>query len=132
MALFCATHVLLLALLFVSARFRMNVLPFLVVLAAYGAARLAAVVRARAWPAVAIQVMALVALLLVSNWKVGPMRQEPFADVYWTLGMATLEQGHKRRACRYLERAAYLERDREAAWWRHCSKLGRMPWRPGD
>ena len=46
----------------------------------------------------------------------------------WTLGLSKLEEGRTRRACRYLERAAYLEPDREAAWWRHCSEVGRDPW----
>lgn len=128
MALFCATHVVMLSLLFVTARFRMNVLPFLVVFAVSGAAGLAGALRARAWPAAAVQAAGLAVLLVVSNWNVGPMRREPFPDVYWTLGMTALQEGRTRQGCRYLQRAAYLEPEREATWWRYCSETGRLPW----
>lgn len=127
MLLFCATHVLLLCLLFVTARFRMHVLPFLIVLASVGGAQLVGLGKRRAWPAAAVWALALAALLVVSNWRVGPMRQEPFADVYWTLGMNKLREGRPRRACRHLERAAYLEPEREAEWSRYCSKRDRTP-----
>jgi 4-amino-4-deoxy-L-arabinose transferase-like glycosyltransferase len=128
MALFCVTHVAMLSLLFVTARFRMNVLPFLVVFAVCGAAGLAGALRARAWPAAAVQAAVLAVLLVVSNWNVGPMRREPFPDVYWTLGMTAIHEGRTRQGCRYLERAAYLEPEREAEWWRYCSETRLPPW----
>jgi hypothetical protein len=126
-ALFCATHVLVLSLLFVTARFRMDVLPFLILLAVCGASALAGALRARRWRAAALGGFALALLLVVSNWRVGAMERDDFADIYWTLGISRIQEGRRRQGCRYLERAAHLEPAREGAWRRLCGASGRAP-----
>ena len=90
---FVAAHLLVVAFFFVSARYRMNVVPFLVIFAVFGGAQLAALWRRGSRRVLAGFSAALVVLLGISNWRVGAMASAFDADAYFNLGTRYMQEG---------------------------------------
>jgi len=93
LGLFAASHVAVLMLFFITARYRLNLIPFLAIFAAYGVGAVVEIVRARSRRSLAISAAALVGLGVLSNWDVGPMPEMFNADAYFRLGMIHLKEG---------------------------------------
>ncbi|NIM11643.1 MAG: tetratricopeptide repeat protein [Candidatus Aminicenantes bacterium] len=65
----------------------MNILPFLIILAVYGAISLFELFRKKAFPKAAAYGGLLVVLLILCNWNVGTMPSDFNADAYFNLGV---------------------------------------------
>lgn len=85
--LFSACHLVVIVLFFVTARYKMNILPFLIILAVYGAISLFELFRKKAFPKAAAYGGLLVVLLILCNWNVGTMPSDFNADAYFNLGV---------------------------------------------
>jgi 4-amino-4-deoxy-L-arabinose transferase-like glycosyltransferase len=96
--LFCVSHVLLLLPFFMAARYRMNVVPFLLLFAVYGGSVLAHAVRVRDRRTAGGCVLVLIVFLALSNWQVGEMAQYPDAHQYRSLAQDLRHEGRKREA----------------------------------
>jgi len=89
--LFVTTHILTITVFFVCARYRMNVIPFLVLFAVYGATCLYREYRESRWRSAATSTAALGGLLLLSNLNIGDMPDSFNADAYYNLGVKYLD-----------------------------------------
>jgi len=85
--LFMVSHILVILLFFIAARYRMNILPFLVIFAVFGIASLIALFRNKKWGKAGLVCGALAVLLVFCNWNVGEMPQVFNADAYYNLGV---------------------------------------------
>jgi 4-amino-4-deoxy-L-arabinose transferase-like glycosyltransferase len=94
MALAVVSHALVLSLFFVTARYRINVIPFLVVLAATGVNSLIQTIKKGEFFAAGLMGMLFVAVLVLSNWRVGPMPRRFSADTYYDLGVEYRNRGN--------------------------------------
>jgi tetratricopeptide (TPR) repeat protein len=90
---FVACHVAVLLLFFVTARYRVSVVPPLIVLAGYAGQEIAAAVRGRRWRFCAAAAGALALLGVASNAASGPMPTEFNSDAYYSLGVAYRAEG---------------------------------------
>lgn len=90
---FVVAHALVIAFFFVAARYRMNAVPFLVLFAVYGAARLGTQWRHGPRRRALWLTLGVAALLLFSNWRVGAMPAGFDADAYYNLGTRLLQEG---------------------------------------
>jgi len=106
--LFSASHILVIILFFVCARYRMNILPFLVILAVYGVFALVSLFRERRWLRAVISCGLLTALLVACNWNVGEMATEFNADAYYNLGVKYMEEGRPEAKAMYEKAVALL------------------------
>jgi len=107
--LFILVHAVVLLAFFVTSRYRLNVLPFLVLFAAYGALALLDILRQRRWPQALLPVAGLSALLLFCNWRVGPMSRDFSVDSYYNLATKLLKEGDTERAKGWLLKASELD-----------------------
>lgn len=121
LVLFVLSHIAALLLFFVAARYRINVLPFLLILGAYAVASLAEMAKGRRGPSLAGHGTLLAMLLVISNWRVGPMPSVFNADAYYNLGVAYMKEGRPEARETY-EKALMLEPDYPEA----NSNLGAM------
>lgn len=108
-AVFILVHALVLLAFFITARYRLNVLPFLVLFAAYGALELGRLLRQKRWRAAIAPLAALVALLLACNWRVGVMARDFSVDAYYNLATQLLKEGDDGRAKAWLLKAAAID-----------------------
>ncbi len=106
--LFSASHILIIILFFVCARYRMNILPFLVILAVYGVFALVSLFRERRWLKAVISCGLLTVLLVACNWNVGEMATEFNADAYYNLGVKYMEEGRPEAKAMYEKAVALL------------------------
>jgi Flp pilus assembly protein TadD len=100
-ALFMASHIAVIILFFVAARYRMNILPFLVIFAVYAVGALFGLLRAKKWGKAALSVAGLAALLVLSNWNTGPMQEIWNADAYYNLGVKYMEENRPEAKAMY-------------------------------
>jgi tetratricopeptide (TPR) repeat protein len=107
--LFILVHMVVLLAFFVTSRYRLNVLPFLALFAAYGALVLWDILRQRRWPQALLPVAGLSALLLLCNWRVGPMSRDFSVDSYYNLATKLLKEGNTERAKGWLLKASELD-----------------------
>ena len=107
--LFILVHAVVLLAFFVTSRYRLNVLPFLVLFAAYGTFALWDILRQRRWPQAILPVAGLAALLLFCNWRVGPMSRDFSVDSYYNLATKLLKEGDTERAKGWLLKASELD-----------------------
>jgi tetratricopeptide (TPR) repeat protein len=91
--LLIASHILVILLFFVAARYRMNILPFLVTFAVFGIAALIGQFRDRKWKQASVVCGVLALLLVLCNWNVGKMPREFNADAYYNLGVKYTSEG---------------------------------------
>jgi Flp pilus assembly protein TadD len=91
--LFSASHIVIIVLFFVTARYKMNILPFLIILAVYGAMALFDLFRERVFVKAGVYSGLLVVLLVLCNWNVGTMPTDFNADAYFNLGVNYMEKG---------------------------------------
>ncbi len=108
-AAFILVHVAVLLAFFVTARYRLNILPFLVLFAAYGSLELWGLLRRRAWPQAAPLTAGLLALLLFCNWRVGPMSRDFSVDSDYNLATKLLKEGDTGKAKAWLLKAVELD-----------------------
>jgi tetratricopeptide (TPR) repeat protein len=90
---FALAHLAVIACFFVAARYRLNVVPVVVIFAVYGVLQLSERWRAGRWRALAGPALALAVLLLISNWRVGAMASTFDADAYYDLGTRYMQEG---------------------------------------
>jgi len=108
--LFIGSHIAVIILFLITARYRMNVLPFLTMFAVYGAAGIFSLFRRREWK-MAVRVALMFGLILVvCNWKVGDMPSDFNADAYYNLGVQYMKQ-NKPEAKEMFEKAVELQPD---------------------
>jgi len=90
--LFIISHVAALLPFFIAARYRMNVLPFIIICAIYAAYELYLTVRDRKYKDVISYGVVLCAFLIISNWRVGAMSDVYNADAYYNLGVGHMKE----------------------------------------
>ncbi|TFG81073.1 MAG: tetratricopeptide repeat protein [Chrysiogenales bacterium] len=106
---FVLVHAAVLLAFFVTSRYRLNVLPFLALFAAYGTLGLWDVLRQRRWLQAILPLAGLSALLLFCNWRVGPMSRDFSVDSYYNLATKLLKEGDTERAKGWLLKASELD-----------------------
>jgi Flp pilus assembly protein TadD/4-amino-4-deoxy-L-arabinose transferase-like glycosyltransferase len=89
---FIVTHILVIILFFISARYRMNVLPFLVMFAVYGVSTVINLVRSHQWRRAKPAITLAVGFFVLSNWNVGTMPATFNEDAYYNLGVKYLDE----------------------------------------
>jgi tetratricopeptide (TPR) repeat protein len=80
------SHIGITVLFFVTARYRMNIIPFLIIMAVYGAGVLIKFFKQKKYRNAIVSTFILFALILFCNWKVGSMPKNFTADTYFNLG----------------------------------------------
>jgi tetratricopeptide (TPR) repeat protein len=106
---FILVHVAVLLGFFVTARYRLNILPFLALFAAYGTLEVWSLLRRRLWPQAAPLLACLLALLLFCNWRVAPMSRDFSVDSYYNLATNLLKEGDTGRAKAWLLKAIEVD-----------------------
>jgi Flp pilus assembly protein TadD/4-amino-4-deoxy-L-arabinose transferase-like glycosyltransferase len=101
MLLFILCHILVIILFFVAARYRMNIVPFLIVLAVYAVWQVITFMREKAWRKTAWAGAGFAALMLFCNWDVGAMPSDFNADAYYNLGVGYMHKGKPEAAAMY-------------------------------
>jgi len=110
MILFIFSHLFVILLFFVSARYRMNIIPFLIIMAVYGAGCTYRMFLEKKWKAAGICTVALLLAAVFCNWNVGRMPVDFNADAYYSLGRFQMLDG-KRDAKKWLQKAIQLKPD---------------------
>jgi Flp pilus assembly protein TadD/4-amino-4-deoxy-L-arabinose transferase-like glycosyltransferase len=110
MLLFIISYILVIILFFVAARYRMNIVPFLIVLAVYAVWQVAAYVREKKWGKTAWAGAGFAVLMVFCNWDVGVMPAQFNADAYYNLGVGYMHKG-KPEAAAMFAKALELDPD---------------------
>ena len=101
---------------FVAARYRVPVLPVLLVFAAYGLWALWDWVRAGRWRSLGLGLAVCLAFAFAANSHLAPMDMEGDAAIHYNLGNAYAEAGDKERALAAFERAVAEDPEYWQAW----------------
>ena len=101
---------------FVAARYRVPVLPVLLVFAAYGLWALWDWVRAGCWRSLGLGLAVCLAFAFAANSHLAPMDMEGDAAIHYNLGNAYAEAGDKERALAAFERAVAEDPEYWQAW----------------
>ena len=101
---------------FVAARYRVPVLPVLIVFAAYGLWALWDWVRAGRWRSLGLGLAVCLAFAFAANSHLAPMDMEGDAAIHYNLGNAYAEAGDKKRALAAFERAVAEDPEYWQAW----------------
>ena len=107
--LFCVSHLLLLLPFFMAARYRMNIVPFLLLFSVYGAGVGVRSLRRRDWRTTGGCVLMLAVFLTLSNWKVGEMAVYPDHHQYRSLAKDIRYEGRHDEAEALLAAAKRVE-----------------------
>ncbi len=102
---FVIAHAAVLLAFFVTSRYRLNVLPFLALFAAYGGLALWDLLRGRRWHPALSAAAGTLLLLAFCNWRVGAMSREFSADACYNLGTRLMHEGSLAAAREWLQRA---------------------------
>ena len=101
---------------FVAARYRVPVLPVLLVFAAYGLWALWDWGRGGRWRSLGLGLAVCLAFALAANSHLAPMDMEGDAAIHYNLGNAYAEAGDKKRALTAFERAVAEDPEYWQAW----------------
>ena len=101
---------------FVAARYRVPVLPVLLVFAAYGLWALWDWVRAGRWRRLGLGLAVCLVFAFAANSHLAPMDMEGDAAIHYNLGNAYAEAGDKKRALAAFERAVAEDPEYWQAW----------------
>ena len=101
---------------FVAARYRVPVLPVLMVFAAYGLWVLWDWGRASRWRSLGLGLAVYLAFALAANSRIAPMDMEGDAAIHYNLGNAYAKAGDKERALTAFERAVSEDPEYWQAW----------------
>ena len=101
---------------FVAARYRVPVLPVLIVFAAYGLWALWDWGRAGRWRSLGLGLAVCLAFAFAANSHLAPMDMEGDAAIHYNLGNAYAEAGDKKRALAAFERAVAEDPEYWQAW----------------
>jgi tetratricopeptide (TPR) repeat protein len=112
LTLFLTTQILGIVAFFVVARYRLPVVPVLIVGASYGVTELWHMARERSWRALAFTGIALAVLLILVNGNLYRVdRTKGFAQPHFRLGIIYGERGETSRAIREYRRSIEFNRD---------------------
>ena len=114
--LFVLSYCLGVVAFFVAARYRVPVLPVLLVFAAYGLWALWDWVRAGRWRSLGLGLAVCLAFAFAANSHLAPMDMEGDAAIHYNLGNAYAEAGDKERALAAFERAVAEDPEYWQAW----------------
>ena len=114
--LFVLSYCLGVVAFFVAARYRVPVLPVLLVFAAYGLWALWDWVRAGRWRSLGLGLAVCLAFAFAANSHLAPMDMEGDAAIHYNLGNAYAEAGDKKRALAAFERAVAEDPEYWQAW----------------
>lgn len=106
---FVIAHAAVLLAFFVTSRYRLNVLPFLALFAAFGGLGLWDLLRRRRWRRALPAAMGTLLLLALCNWRAGAMSREFSADACYNLGTRLLQEGSLAAAREWLLRATAVD-----------------------
>ena len=114
--LFVLSYCLGVVAFFVAARYRVPVLPVLLVFAAYGLWALWDWLRAGRWRSLGLGLAVCLAFAFAANSHLAPMDMEGDAAIHYNLGNAYAEAGDKKRALAAFERAVAEDPEYWQAW----------------
>jgi len=115
-------------LFFVTARYRIPVVPMLLLFAAYGLLDLIDQIRERGIKGAGLGIAVCLLFALLVNWRVGEMDMEGDAAIHYNLGNGFAEEKEAERAKEAFERAVALDPEYWQAWF----NLGTMRAVTGD
>ena len=119
---FIAVYALSIVAFFVTARYRIPMIPLLLVYAAYGGYRLAQSLRRKTWLGVALYAGALVLFVAISNRGVTQMDMAGDPLIHFNIATAHSKEGDFDRARAAYERAV----KRDSTYWEAWFNLGSM------
>ena len=106
---------------FVTARYRLPVIPLLLVYAAYGGYCAVNALKQRRFSAAAAMAAGVIFCMVFANTGLAPMNMEGDAAVHYNLGNAYAKQGELERAQAAFERAVYFDSAYWQAWYNLAS-----------
>lgn len=86
------SHIVATIFFFVTARYRLNIIPFLLLLAVFGVKILLSLGRQKSWSRFGILSGVLSIFFVISNWQVGTMPTTFNGDAYYNLGVAYMQE----------------------------------------
>lgn len=126
--LFVLAYGLGVILFFVTARYRIPVMPMLLLFAGYGLLDLIDQIRERGIKGAGFGIAVCLLFALLANWRVGVMDMEGDAAIHYNLGNGLAEEKEIERAKESFERAVTLDPEYWQAWF----NLGTMRAVTGD
>jgi tetratricopeptide (TPR) repeat protein len=90
--IFIVLHILSIIIFFVCARYRLPVIPLLIITGVFGIKSLITSFKEKVYRDVIIGFIVLVVFLIISNYNTGDMEDEYTADTYYNLGMHYVEE----------------------------------------
>jgi Tfp pilus assembly protein PilF/4-amino-4-deoxy-L-arabinose transferase-like glycosyltransferase len=102
-------------LFFVSSRYRLPTVPFLILFAAYGLSWSWKTIRARRWIRAAAAWLPVLGLLMLAGRQAAGLKEGPFLSRQETLGVALIRQGRVDEGIAQLEKVRELDPDRITA-----------------
>jgi 4-amino-4-deoxy-L-arabinose transferase-like glycosyltransferase/Tfp pilus assembly protein PilF len=126
--LFVLSYGLGVILFFVTARYRIPVMPLLLLFAAHGLFYLIDQIREGGIKRAGFGFAVCLLFALLANWRVGGMDMEGDAAIHYNLGNGLAEEGKRERAKESFERAVELD----PAFWQAWFNLGTMRAVTGD
>ena len=127
-ALFIITYGAGVIAFFITARYRMPMVPVLLLFAAHAAHWTAGALRRRRWSAAALVLGTTGLFAAAANYRVSPMDMQGDAAIHFNIGDALARQGKPRGARQALTRAVQLDSTHWQAW----LNLGSLKVRAGD
>ena len=106
---------------FVTARYRLPVIPLLLVYAAYGGYCAVNALKQRRFSAAAAMAAGVIFCMVFANVSLAPMNMEGDAAVHYNLGNAYAKQGELERAQAAFKRAVYFDSAYWQAWYNLAS-----------
>ena len=119
--LFVVLYALSVIAFFVTARYRLPVIPLLLVYAAYGGYCAVPALRQRRFSAAAAMAAGMLFCMVFANVGLAPMNMEGDAAVHYNLGNAYAKEGDLERAQAAFERAVYFDSAYWQAWYNLAS-----------
>jgi len=124
--MYAISYCLGVAMFFVAARYRVPVLPILLVFAAYGLGALYRWARSGRWRHAGLGLAVCIAFSLAANRGLGSMDMDGDAAIHYNLGNAYAKAGDRLRAHAAFERAVALDPDYDQAWLNLAGMKGAM------
>ena len=127
-AIYVITYCIGVAMFFIAARYRVPVLPVLLVFAVYGLGTLCGWVRERRWKNAGLGLAICAIFLLPANRELGSMGMTGDAAIHYNIGNAYAEAGDRHRAVEAFTRSVEIDPEYGQAW----LNLGGMKGSLGD
>jgi 4-amino-4-deoxy-L-arabinose transferase-like glycosyltransferase len=126
--LFCLLHILVLLSFFITSRYRVNIIPVMIIIGAYGIASLIEKIKQKEFAKVSVLALIFLGLIILSNWKIGDMPVRFNADAYYNLAISYRDENNASQGKEMLLKALEIDPDHTEA----CNEMGILLMSEGD